>query len=45
VASKSLEDYENFTRDFFWENPNIKSFKTMVIMDNIKLGFELPIEA
>ncbi|MDH3375705.1 MAG: Lrp/AsnC family transcriptional regulator [Gammaproteobacteria bacterium] len=45
VVSKSLEDYENFTRDFFWENPNIKSFKTMVIMDNIKLGFELPIEA
>ena len=44
VASKTLADYEHFTQDFFWENPNIKSFKTMVIMDNIKVGFELPIE-
>jgi Lrp/AsnC family leucine-responsive transcriptional regulator len=44
VASKTLEDYEQFTQDFFWENPNIKNFKTMVIMDSIKVGFELPID-
>ncbi len=44
IASKTLEDYERFTQEFFWENSNIKSFKTMVVMDNIKLGFELPIE-
>jgi Lrp/AsnC family leucine-responsive transcriptional regulator len=44
IASKTLEDYERFTQDFFWENPNIKSFKTMVIMDSIKVGFELPID-
>ncbi|MGH1543895.1 MAG: Lrp/AsnC family transcriptional regulator [Arenicella sp.] len=43
VASKSLEEYELFTQEFFWENHNIKSFKTMVVMDNVKLGFELPI--
>jgi Lrp/AsnC family leucine-responsive transcriptional regulator len=43
VVSKSLSDYEAFTQDFFWENPNIKNFKTMVVMDNVKLGFELPI--
>jgi len=44
VVSKSLEDYENFTQEFFWDNSDIKSFKTMVVMDNIKLGVELPIE-
>ena len=44
VASKTLEDYESFTQDFFWENPNIKNFKTMVVMDSIKVGFELPID-
>ncbi|MFT5258984.1 MAG: Lrp/AsnC family leucine-responsive transcriptional regulator [Saprospiraceae bacterium] len=44
IASKSLEDYESFTQEFFWENADIKSFKTMVVMDNIKLGFELPID-
>ena len=42
VASKSLEEYEIFTREFFWENTNIKSFKTMVVMDYVKQGFELP---
>ncbi len=44
VASKSLTEYETFTEEFFWENNNIKSFKTMVVMDYVKLGFELPIE-
>lgn len=43
VASKSLTEYEAFTQDFFWSNPNIKSFKTMIVMDNVKLGFDLPI--
>jgi Lrp/AsnC family leucine-responsive transcriptional regulator len=43
VASKSLTDYESFTQDFFWENPNIKNFKTMVVLDKVKFGFELPI--
>lgn len=45
VASRSLADYENFTQSFFWEKPDIKNFQTMVVMENIKLGFELPLEA
>ena len=44
VASRSLEDYERFTRELFWENNNIRSFKTMVVMNQVKVGFELPIE-
>ena len=44
VASRSLADYESFTQTFFWEKPDIRSFKTMVVMDTIKLGLELPIE-
>ena len=44
VASTSLADYEQFTRSFFWESPQIKSFKTMVVMENVKLGFEIPVE-
>jgi len=45
VASKSLGHYEQFTQSFFWESPQIKSFKTMVVMENVKLGFEIPIDA
>ena len=44
VVSRSLAEYEHFTQTFFWEKPDIKSFKTMVVMENVKLGLELPID-
>jgi Lrp/AsnC family leucine-responsive transcriptional regulator len=44
VVSRSLAEYEQFTQTFFWEKPDIKSFKTMVVMENVKLGLELPID-
>ncbi|MBZ9603033.1 Lrp/AsnC family transcriptional regulator [Phyllobacterium chamaecytisi] len=44
ITSKSMDDYEDFTRRFFLENPDIKCFKTMVIMDRVKSGFAIPIE-
>lgn len=44
VASRSLAEYERFTQTFFWESDTIKSFKTMVVMDNVKFGFELPLD-
>ena len=44
VVSRSLADYEKFTQTFFWENADIKSFRTMVVMENVKLGLELPLE-
>lgn len=43
VASRSLSEYEEFTQKYFWENNNIKHFKTMVVMDCVKYGFELPV--
>ncbi len=43
VASRSLEEYERFTRELFWENPNIRSFRTMVVMNQVKVGYALPI--
>lgn len=44
VASGSLEEYERFTRELFWENHIVRSFKTMVVMNQVKVGYELPIE-
>lgn len=44
VTARSMEDYEAFTRKFFYENPDIKGFKTMVIMDRVKIGFSVPID-
>lgn len=42
VNARDMEDYEQFTRRFFYENPDIKGFKTMVVMDRVKVGFFLP---
>lgn len=44
VTARSMEDYEQFTRRFFYENRDIKGVKTMVIMDRVKTGFAIPIE-
>jgi Lrp/AsnC family transcriptional regulator, leucine-responsive regulatory protein len=44
VTAKDMEDYERFTRKFFYENNDIKGFKTMVVMDRVKSSFALPIE-
>lgn len=44
VTACSTEDYELFTRRFFYENTDIKGFKTMVIMGRVKAGFAVPIE-
>ncbi|MER9151841.1 Lrp/AsnC family transcriptional regulator [Mesorhizobium opportunistum] len=44
VTARSMEDYEQFTQRFFYEIPDIKGVKTMVIMDRVKVGFAIPIE-
>lgn len=44
ITARSMEDYEQFTRRFFYENPDIRGVKTMVIMDRVKAGFAVPIE-
>ncbi|MDQ1901136.1 Lrp/AsnC family transcriptional regulator [Paracoccus sp. WLY502] len=44
VTARDMADYEQFTRRFFYENSNIKGFKTMVVIDRVKAGFTLPID-
>ncbi|MCS3966733.1 Lrp/AsnC family leucine-responsive transcriptional regulator [Bradyrhizobium japonicum] len=44
VTARSMEDYEEFTRRFFHKNPDIKGFKTMVVLDRVKAGFAVPVE-
>lgn len=45
VTARTMEDYEEFTRKFCYVNPDIKGFKTMVVLDRIKAGFAVPIES
>jgi len=44
VTARDMEEYEQFTRRFFYENHDIKGFKTMVVMDRVKASFALPIK-
>ncbi|MER9495107.1 Lrp/AsnC family transcriptional regulator [Mesorhizobium sp. M0320] len=44
ITARSMEDYEQFTRKFFYQNAHIKSLKTMVVVDRVKATFAVPIE-
>ena len=42
VAVRDMKEYETFTRNFLYDNPDIKGFKTTVVMDRIKASFYVP---
>ncbi|ESW94328.1 ArsR family transcriptional regulator [Mesorhizobium sp. LSJC268A00] len=44
ISVRDMVDYEAFTRRFFYENPDIKGFSTMVVMDRTKVSLAIPIE-
>lgn len=45
LTARTMEDHEQFTRRSFYENSDIKGFKTMVIMNRVKTGFAIPISS
>ncbi|MGY3371981.1 Lrp/AsnC family leucine-responsive transcriptional regulator [Bradyrhizobium sp. GM2.4] len=45
VTTRTMDDYVQFTRRFFSENPDVKIFRTMVVMDRVKAGCAIPVEA
>ena len=42
ISARDIREYEEFTRTFLHDNPDIKGFKTTVVMDQIKAGFYVP---
>ncbi|AZV23648.1 MAG: AsnC family transcriptional regulator [Mesorhizobium sp.] len=44
VSVRDMVEYEAFTRRFFYENPDIKGFSTMVVMDRTKVSLAVPID-
>jgi len=42
VAVRDMNEYEVFTRKFLYDNPDIKGFKTTVVMDRIKATHYVP---
>lgn len=43
VTARDMADYEAFIRRVFFDNPNIRRFKTSVVMDRVKTGLALPL--
>jgi DNA-binding Lrp family transcriptional regulator len=41
VSFKGMEEYEQFTRKHFKDNPNIKRYYTNIVINQIKTGFKI----
>jgi len=43
MTAGDMEEYERLTRRIFFANPNIQHFTTIVVMDSVKIGLEVPL--
>jgi Lrp/AsnC family leucine-responsive transcriptional regulator len=43
VTVKTMNDYEALTRRLFFENSNVKHFRTFVAMDRVKVRMSVPL--
>ena len=43
ITIATMREYEELTRRLFFENHNVKKFRTFVAMDRVKVGLEVPI--
>lgn len=44
VVVPSMAAYEALTRRLFFDNPNVRRFRTFVAMDRVKAGLGVPVE-
>jgi DNA-binding Lrp family transcriptional regulator len=44
VLGKSIEDFERLTHRLFFEDGNVKRFRTSVVMNRTKTGMTVPLE-
>ena len=43
ITVPTMSAYESLTRRLFFENANVKRFRTLVVMDRVKVGLTIPI--
>jgi Lrp/AsnC family leucine-responsive transcriptional regulator len=44
VNTRDMKHYEEFSKKYLMDNPNVKQFYTHVVMDKVKVGFRVNIE-
>ncbi|WP_339854604.1 Lrp/AsnC family transcriptional regulator [uncultured Nisaea sp.] len=45
ALAKDMEDYRDLTQRLFFEDTNVKRFRTSVVMDRTKIGMHVPLNA
>jgi DNA-binding Lrp family transcriptional regulator len=45
ITAPTMAAYEAFTRQIFFSNPNVRRFRTLVAMDLVKVGLDVPFSA
>jgi Lrp/AsnC family leucine-responsive transcriptional regulator len=43
LTVRDMNHYEDFTKKFFFDNPQVRRFHTIVVMDRVKFGLKIPI--
>lgn len=43
LTAEDMKAYEAFTRQFFYQQPDIKTIKTLVVLDTVKRGLSIPL--
>ena len=43
ITVPTMSAYESLTRRIVFENANVKRFRTLVVMDRVKVGLTIPI--
>lgn len=43
VSMTDMEEYDKFTREVFFDNPDVKIFETFTVQSRTKVGFDLPL--
>lgn len=45
TSARDMADFERFTREHFFEEDNVRRFRTSAVMNRVKTGFSMPVEA
>ncbi len=45
TSARDMADFERFTREHFFEEDNVRCFRTSAVMNRVKTGFSMPVEA
>lgn len=44
LTARDMKSYEQFTQRFFFDNPQVRRFRTFVVMDRTKVGLGVPMD-